>query len=163
MENEKFDRKNLIIVLIFLLVLTVFFFFTSSTGNKEESTKVVETNNSEFEMPEMRVDSRAIVLPDMTEPYAKFYFVQNQWGYGLVQFKDTSPNGPDKKLDKVFLSKSEISMGLRGGAKFDIYTGYPSDITIDPNSPDWDEWVSRFEKALQELAKRLHEVPPRRD
>lgn len=143
------NRNDKIAVLLAFVVVVAIFFFASKIG-REESPKTLGVKDASE--PEMLVNAMKVVPPDETEPYAKFYWVKNQWGYGLVQFKDVDLN---KKLDKVFLTKLEISTTPGRRNEPDMYDGWPSENTVEPNSPDWDLWLERFEKTLQEYEKKL--------
>jgi hypothetical protein len=100
----------------------------------------LSTNRLEF-----NVDTISVGDPNLGIKPARFYLVKNQWGYGLVQFKDT---GLDKKLDKVFCNSSEFPFSPD---KFNPDTGFPSDKVFDPNSV----WQERFQKVLREHDKKL--------
>jgi hypothetical protein len=95
--------------------------------------------------PEFNVDTISVGDPNLGIEPARFYLVQNQWGYGIVQFKDT---GLDKKLDKVFCNSSGFPFSPD---RFNPNTGFPSDKVFDPNSV----WQERFQRVLQEHEKKL--------
>ncbi|KPJ54822.1 hypothetical protein AMJ47_03155 [Parcubacteria bacterium DG_72] len=136
-------KKNLSVFLnVILAILVIGIVFQLITGKTEK----VETFN---------VDTISVGQPELGIERARFYLVKNQWGYSFVQFKDT---GLDKKLDRVFCLDNVFLNDLGfpfSPERFNPSTGFPSDKVFDPNSPDWGEWLLKFEKVLQEHEKKL--------
>lgn len=94
---------------------------------------------------EFNVDTISVNQPELDIEPARFYLVEDQWGYSLIQFKDADL---DKSLDKVFCDNSGRSVSLES---FNPDTGFPSDKVFEPNST----WEQRFKKVLQEHEKKL--------
>lgn len=92
--------------------------------------------------------------PELGIEKVKFYLVRNWLGYGLIQFKDSND---DRKLDKVFYSLSDIPFSFDN---FDPDSGFPGkNVRISaPSSPDWREWLKRFELMLKAHDKKLKEL-----
>jgi|GEM_PF-2722382 len=138
MDTENVSRPWVIIFGIFVVSVGVIFM-------------VLENISRTKEKPEFNVDTISVGQPELGIEPARFYLVENQWGYGLVQFKDI---GLDKKLDKVFCRQLRLAFNPDD---FDPRTGFLSSRIFDPNSvfSVWNEWVQRFEKVLQEHDKKL--------
>ncbi len=131
-EKNSFTLTDLLLVIIIILALVIIFIPTIKK--------------------EMVITTMSVGQPEPEVESAKFYvvtgkWVKNHWGYGYVQFKDI---GPDEALDQVFCG-DKISPFI----EFDPETGYSGEFIFDPNSPDWDEWLKRFDLALEEHAKKL--------
>lgn len=136
-DDFRLSRPVLVLVLIVLLLISVFSGFCIQSLTKKQA--------------KINVDTIFVNQPELGIEKARFYLVKNWLGYGLVQFKDTND---DKKLDKVFYSQSEIPFSPDA---FNPDMGFPGkDVLVsDPNSPDWSEWLKRFDLVFKEHAEKL--------
>jgi len=142
-KKKKFGLKELLSGLIFFLVI-----FAAASLTKKETK--LEPEPEPEPNPKMDVTTRSIDQPGI-EP-AKFYLVKSKWiednwGYDqYLQFKDAKDDGI---LDQVAL------VALKDFFEFSPETGYPADKVFDSSSPDWEEWLRRFDLVRKEHAKKL--------